>query len=89
MTIFGNNNSGNSNKKSWTQEDVKLAVGLKFSGASKAEIATQTGHPENSVQYLFTVKLKKYKDDIQGLCTAYNVNSKEDFVAYAQNAKAS
>ena len=58
-------NGGNSGKD-WSPEQIALAVGLRLTAASRQQIADATGHPVNSVTYLFNRKLKTYQLDDAG-----------------------
>lgn len=57
-----------SDKNDWTQEDMKLAVGIKLLGGKRKDIviALKDRHPENSVTYLFTRKLSEPDLDENG-----------------------
>lgn len=58
--------SGNNNKQDWTKDHIRLAVGMKLEGAKRSDIETATGHPANSVTYLFNRKLTKPQLDENG-----------------------
>lgn len=76
--LTGNGKRGNQ----WTLEQEKLAAGMKLAGAKRKEIAAATNHPENSVTYLFTRKLK-FKTDIE-LFSYLGVDNKEELIAFAE-----
>ena len=58
--------SGGNSGKAWLPKQIALAVGLSLDGASRQLIADATGHPVNSVTYLFTRKLKTPQLDDNG-----------------------
>ena len=58
--------NGGNGGKDWSPEQIALAVGLRLTAATRQQIADATGHPINSVTYLFNRKLKTYQLDANG-----------------------
>ena len=82
MSVLNQINSVNtSNKKAWTVEDVRLAIGLKALGATRAQIAEVTGHSANSVTYMMT---RRFKTD-EALAEFTGFTTLDEYKKHAQS----
>ncbi len=64
----------------WSQDQVRLAIGMKLQGATRKDIAAATDHPVHSVTYILT---RRFKDD-EAISTFTGFTSESEYTEFAK-----